>query len=33
MLSWSICLHGTHFNGVGQGPNSDIDVVNLFMKN
>jgi hypothetical protein len=33
MLSQLVCLHGIHFNGIGQGPSSDIKVVNLFTKN
>jgi hypothetical protein len=28
-----ICSHGTHSNGIGQGPSGDIEVVNWFMKN
>jgi len=28
-----VCLHGTHFNGIGQEPNGDIEIVNLFMEN
>ncbi len=33
MLSWLGCLHGTHSNGIGQGPNSDIEAIKLFMEN
>jgi hypothetical protein len=32
ILSQLGCLHGTHSNGVGQGPTNDIEVDNLFME-
>jgi hypothetical protein len=32
MLPYQLCLHGIHSNGVGQEPNSDVKVVNLFME-
>jgi hypothetical protein len=29
----NVVLHGIHYNGVGQGSNSDIEVINVFMEN
>ncbi len=33
MLSYLVCLHGNHYNGIGQEPSNDIEVFNLFVKN
>ncbi len=32
MLSSIVYLHGIHSNGVGQGPNSDIQIIHSFIK-
>jgi hypothetical protein len=33
IFSYLICLHGTHSNGIEQGPISGISLTNLFMEN